>query len=149
MIKIIKTNQKDKVFINLIAKLDSELWQRYGAEQQEYDELNSELVLDKVFLAMHKDDYTGCGSYQKYKAEVAEIKRVYVQPEYRGRGISKMLIKEIEVAAKDDGYLKCILETGPKQHEAIGLYEKLGYKKIENYGHYKGMDLSICYEKEL
>ena len=51
--------------------------------------------------------------------------------------------------AKELGYKKCVLETGDKMLEAIGLYKKSGYKIIKNYGQYENIESSICFEKEL
>ena len=78
-----------------------------------------------------------------------EIKRMYTSPESRGKGIASSVLSELEGWASELSYEKCILETGKKQPEAIGLYEKNGYKTIPNYGQYAGIENSLCFEKHL
>ena len=74
---------------------------------------------------------------------------MFVHLDYRGKGISKTVLNELEKWAQDNGFKKAILETGTKQFEAIGLYQKSGYKKIDNYGQYAGIETSVCMLKEL
>jgi GNAT superfamily N-acetyltransferase len=76
-----------------------------------------------------------------------EVKRMYVLPNNRGKGIATTLLWELEKWALELGYMKCVLETGKRQPEAISLYEKSGYQRIPNYGQYKGVENSICFEK--
>jgi GNAT superfamily N-acetyltransferase len=80
---------------------------------------------------------------------VAEIKRVFVREEYRGRGISKQLMAHIEKKAAEKGYTALILETGAPLKAAMSLYMELGYQIMDNYGPYKGMVHSVCMRKEL
>lgn len=74
---------------------------------------------------------------------------MYVQPEHRGAGIAKRILAELEAWAFELGFFKAILETGKGQPEALGLYEKCGYNRIENYDQYAGMKNSVCFNKEL
>ena len=74
---------------------------------------------------------------------------MYTAPESRGKGIASQVLRELENWASELSYKKCILETGKKQPEAIGLYKKNGYKIIPNYGQYAGVDNSLCFEKEV
>jgi putative acetyltransferase len=90
-----------------------------------------------------------CGAIRPLGGEVAELKRVYVNDEFRGRGYSKVVVKELERLAKERGYTVMRLETGVRQPEAISLYESLGYHRIPNYGEYRDSSLSVCYEKAL
>ena len=78
-----------------------------------------------------------------------EVKRMYVLPESRGTGVASEILSALEDWAAESGYEKCILETGKKQPEAIGLYKKSGYEMIPNYGQYAGIENSICFEKQL
>ena len=72
---------------------------------------------------------------------------MYTKTEFRGRNFSIMILIELENWALEEGFSKCILETGNKMSEAIGLYKKMGYKIIPNYGQYKNVESSICFEK--
>jgi GNAT superfamily N-acetyltransferase len=68
---------------------------------------------------------------------VGEIKRMYVAPAVRGRGVALALLRALEDHARSAGRKRLILETGDRQPEAIGLYHKAGYALIENFGHYR------------
>jgi putative acetyltransferase len=79
----------------------------------------------------------------------AELKRMFVSPAARGAGIATALLTEAEAAAAEAGVTRLVLETGPKQPEAIALYEKHGYASIPNFGPYVGDPLSLCFAKDL
>lgn len=74
---------------------------------------------------------------------------MYTLPESRGRGIAAKVLSDLENWTKELSFKKCILETGKKQPEAIGLYKKNGYKLIPNYGQYAEVENSLCFKKEL
>lgn len=78
-----------------------------------------------------------------------EVKRMFVSPDQRGKGIASIVLVELEKWAAELKYNKCILETGIRQPEAISLYKKNNYKLIENYGQYINVTSSVCFEKEL
>jgi len=90
-----------------------------------------------------------CGGYRPLAPGVAEIKRMFVAREHRGRGYSKAILTTLERMARENGYEAVRLETRSKQMAAIALYEKLGYVRIPNYGSYVGKDDCLCYEKPL
>ena len=74
---------------------------------------------------------------------------MYTPPESRGKGVASKVLTELETWAAEMSYEKCILETGKKQPEAIGLYKKNGYMLIPNYGQYAEVENSVCFEKLL
>ena len=78
----------------------------------------------------------GCGALRHLGDEVAEVKRMYVVPQARGLGVSKAILAELEAAARARGWTRLRLETGPRQPEAVGLYERAGYRPIEAFGAY-------------
>jgi GNAT superfamily N-acetyltransferase len=90
-----------------------------------------------------------CGGLCRYDAETGEIRRMYVVPEHRGRGLSRQLLGALEGEASGLGYERVRLETGVRQHEAIGLYRSAGFEPIERYGPYVDDELSVCFEKRL
>jgi putative acetyltransferase len=90
-----------------------------------------------------------CGGYRPLAPTVAEIKRMFVAPEFRGRGYSKEILTALERMAFENGYTTVWLETRPLQHAAIALYEQLGYERIPNYGMYEGKQECLCYGKSL
>ena len=94
----------------------------------------------------------GCGALRPLGDGVAEIKRMYVVPAARGRGLSKLVLAGLEAAARDRGWTTLRLETGPRQPEAIALYERAGYRPIPAFGAYvDGPDAgcSLNYERVL
>jgi len=133
----------------LVVQLDIDLNKRYDRVQSEYDKYNKIDSIDTVIIAYNNDEPVGCGCFKQLDEVTAEIKRMFVLLEYRGRGISKVILTELENWAVELGFTKLVLETGKGQPEAIGLYEKLNYMKIDNYGQYSDMPNSVCFEKIL
>jgi GNAT superfamily N-acetyltransferase len=80
---------------------------------------------------------------------VGEVKRMYVAPEHRGRGLSRLVLAEVERHARDLGLRRVVLETGTLQTAAIALYERSGWTRIPPYGGYRDSPLSLCYAKDL
>jgi putative acetyltransferase len=91
----------------------------------------------------------GCGALRHLEPGAAELKRMYVRPEARGRGLGRALLDALEAEARRLGIRVLRLETGFKQHEAVGLYERAGYRRIPCFGAYADGAVSICYEKEM
>ncbi|MCF6509688.1 GNAT family N-acetyltransferase [Blastococcus sp. MG754426] len=93
-----------------------------------------------VVLLARDDDGTalGCGALRALGEGVAEVKRMYVVPAARGRGVSKAVLAALEDAASARGWTTLRLETGPLQPEAVGLYAGAGYRPIAAFGHYVG-----------
>ncbi|NYJ05456.1 GNAT family N-acetyltransferase [Petropleomorpha daqingensis] len=93
-----------------------------------------------VVLLVRDEDGTalGCGALRALGDGVAEVKRMYVVPSARGRGVSKAVLRGLEDAARRNGWTTLRLETGPRQPEAIGLYTRAGYRPIEAFGAYRG-----------
>lgn len=88
-----------------------------------------------------------CGALKHFNDQTAVIKRMYVKPEYRGRGLSKNILSELEDKAKELNYNRLVLETGLKQPEAMSLYTKFGYKSLKCYGKHAEDPDSRCFEK--
>ncbi len=144
-----RTQSLDKDFQFLVVQLDLDLNKRYDCVQSEYDKYNKIDSIDTVIIAYNNAKPIGCGCFKQLDEVTVEIKRMFVLLEYRGRGISKIILNELENWALELGFTKLVLETGKGQPEAIGLYEKLNYMKIDNYGQYADMPNSVCFEKKL
>jgi putative acetyltransferase len=149
VVKLIRCNSKSPDFLSLIQQLDSDLTQRNGTVQLSYDKYNKLPDIETVVVAYIGKVAIGCGCFKECDSQTAEIKRMYVKPENRGKALSKQILTELENWAQELGYSKLCLETGLKQPEAIGLYGKSGYSRIDNYGQYANMPNSICYGKQL
>jgi len=149
MFKLTRTNSDNKDFIELVKNLDLELQITDGADHPFYSQFNKIDNIKYVLIAYENEKPAGCGAIKEFSQEIMEVKRMFVLPNCRGKGIAYKILNELEKWAKELNYSKCILETGYKQPEAIALYKKAGYKIIPNYDQYIGVENSICFEKIL
>jgi putative acetyltransferase len=81
--------------------------------------------------------------------DAMEIKRMFVTPASRGKGVAAAVLAELEKWAAELSFSACLLETGKRQPEAIRLYTKNGYQPTPNYGQYTGIENSLCFRKEI
>ncbi|MEV5335814.1 GNAT family N-acetyltransferase [Streptomyces werraensis] len=79
----------------------------------------------------------------------AELKRMYVVEDMRGRGLARRILAALEEDARAAGRVRMVLETGTKQPEAIALYTSSGYEPCEKFGYYRFHEESLCYAKRL
>lgn len=149
MIRIIRTNSNNQDFIGLVKCLDADLAERDGNDHSFYAQFNKIDKIKYAVVAYENGEPMGCGAIKEYALHIMEIKRMYTSPEGRGKGIATKVLTELETWAAELFYEKCVLETGKKQTEAIGLYKKNGYKLIPNYGQYAEIEDSLCFEKEI
>lgn len=149
MIRLTRTNSDDTTFRKLVDLLDQDLRTRDGEDHHFYAQYNKVDKIRHVVVAYLDDKPVGCGAFKEFANDTVEIKRMYVLPELRGRGIAGQMLRELEGWAAELQYQNCILETGKKQPEAIRLYQKSGYGVIPNYGQYEGIDNSVCMKKSV
>lgn len=147
--EIIRVAPTHPDFIRLVAELDAGLAISDGEDHAFYDQFNKLDNIKHVLLAFLDGQAAACGAIKAFDANTMEVKRMYVQPPYRGRGMATQILAALETWAAELGASRCILETGHKQPEAIALYHKCEYQIIENYGQYAGVANSICFEKRL
>ncbi len=146
---LIRTTSDNPDFQKLVVLLDATLKILDGDEHAFYAQYNKTAAIKNVVVCYHEYQAVGCGAFKEHEKHQIEIKRMFVLPEKRGKGIALNILKELENWAKELEYSSCILETGKKQVDAIGLYQKAGYQTIPNYEQYKGMENSICMQKEI
>jgi putative acetyltransferase len=149
MIELIRTNSENPEFISLVKLLDAELAIVDGKDHSFYSQFNKIDKIKHVVVAYENKKPAGCGAIKEYDTKTMEVKRMYVPPERRKKGIASKILNELEIWATELFFTRCILETGKRQPEAIGLYKKSGYKLIPNYGQYAGVENSVCFVKEL
>jgi putative acetyltransferase len=101
-----------------------------------------------IILCRHKEAYIACVAVRKIKEEVAELKRMFVQPQYQGKGIGKMLLEKSLALARQCGYKKIRLDTLNYMQPAIKLYKANGFYEIPAYYH-NPIATAVYFEKEL
>lgn len=145
------TDKNDKDFIKLCVKLDTTLDNlSLGKDIAiEYNIANKLDGIDSVIVVYDGDFPAGCGSFKIMDNNAVEIKRVYVDESYRKQGIAREIMRRLEQLASQKGYTIACLETGRHMKPARTLYESIGYSVIPNYGVYKNIETSVCYEKLL
>jgi putative acetyltransferase len=149
MFTLTRSSSDDSHFISLVKLLDADLAQRDGSEHSFYAQFNKIDNIKHVVIAFKDQEPVGCGAIKEFSPEAAEVKRMYVLPEERGKGLASMILHELEAWAYELSFKSCVLETGKRQPEAIALYLKNGYERIKNYGQYAGVENSLCFAKRL
>ena len=103
-----------------------------------------------AFLVARIDgEPVACGGVARYDDVTGEIRRMYVVPGARGRGLSRRVLEALEDEARALGYSLVRLETGNLSAAAIGLYVSAGFGPIERYGPFANDERSLCFEKRL
>ena len=149
MIKLKRTDSKDADFVKLVTQLDADLAKRDGDDHAFYHQFNSIDALHHVVVISSDEIPVACGALKSFDATAMEIKRMFVQPDSRGKGLATEILKQLELWAAELGYINCILETGKRQQEAIALYTKNGYFTVANYGQYQSIANSLCFRKNI
>lgn len=149
MLQLLRTHSEHPDFEKLVKPLNAYLAILDGEDHAFYAQFNQSALLKNTLVAYWDELPVGIGAYKAYDEVTAEIKRMYVDPAYRGKGIAIAILSELEHWAKEEGFEKAILETGYQQFEAIQLYQKTGYHRMENYGQYAGVENSLCFQKSL
>jgi GNAT superfamily N-acetyltransferase len=136
----------------LIAALDAGLAELYPPEQRFGPNLKAEHLEDgggTFLVARDGERAVGCGAIRLLDATTAEAKRMYVEPAYRGRGVGRAVLANLEAAAREMGVQHLVLETGVHQVAAIALYRRAGFTPINCWGEYASSPTSICFRKDL
>ena len=134
----------------MIAELDAHLEPLYACASRHGLSVEK-LIADSVAFFLIRDSGlpAGCGGIKLFGTEYGEIKRMYVRPQFRGQGFAKLLLDHLTEYARSNGVGILRLETGIHQHAAIGLYERMGFRRIPPFGEYSDDPVSRCYEKRI
>ncbi len=136
--------------IALRAAQRAELDVRYGTPDSEPGPAPTVGDIVAFFVAYADDGRpVGCGGLRVLGPGEAEIKRMFVVSRSRGTGVSTAILDALEGFGRERGWSRLILETGNAQPDAMRFYEREGYTRIPNFGHYAESELSVCYEKPL
>ena len=149
MILFKRVSNTNPELLQLVSKLDAELKITDGEDHDFYNQFNGLEGIDHLLIGYFENSPAACGGFKQYDQTTAEVKRMFTLSEARGKGLARALLLELEIWAKNLGFTSLILETGIRQTAAIALYEKAGYRRIENYGPYAQVEDSYCFAKDL
>lgn len=139
----------------LISELDGVLNPLYAPDDRHGYNVAKLLQPGVTFFLVRSDGAAaGCGGVHIFPAsahdvQYGELKRMFVRPQFRGLGLGRKLVEHMEQFVHQQGVHVLRLETGIYQTEAIALYEKMGFRRIQPFGEYRVTDVSLCYEKQL
>jgi GNAT superfamily N-acetyltransferase len=158
--RLTRVEYGDPEAVALIEEVQAEYVVRYGGrDETPLDPLMFEPPAGSFFVA-HLDGVLGgravaTGAWRRHPVEVfgttrtAEVKRMYVVPAARGRGVARAVLAHLEATAVEAGYEAMVLETGTRQPEAIALYESCGYVPVPKFGYYRDSPTSRCFGRRL
>lgn len=152
-IRVVHAALTDAASQALIAALNAELSAMYPEPGANHFKLDPEETAKGrgAFLVVYRGELAvGCGAVRLLDAETGELKRMYVLPAERGKGLGRLLVAELEAEAAALGVRRLLLETGTRQHAALALYHAAGFRPIPLYGEYLlSPGTSVCLGKEL
>jgi len=150
---VVRMKLTDDVSQNLVRALNEELTRMYPEPGANHFELGSEETARGrgAFLVLYRNQIAvGCGAIRLLDAQTGELKRMYVAPGERGKGLGRRLVLELEAEARSLGVQRLVLETGTRQLAALALYRAVGFHPVPLYGEYlRSPDTSLCMGKEL
>ncbi len=134
----------------LIEELDAHLNALYRPENRHGLSLAALQDESVIFLVARWDGVAvGCGAVKFVNGEYAEVKRMYVTPQWRGLGVAQALLGHLERLSHQKGLSVLRLETGIHQQEAAKLYERVGFSRCAAFGEYVENGVNLCYQKRL
>jgi GNAT superfamily N-acetyltransferase len=136
--------------VQLIDELQQDLTARYGGPDETPLTVEQFTPPAGLFVVAYLDERpVGCAGIKASLPGTFDLKRTYVRPDARGRGVARALLAELERAAVELGGSRVRLETGDQQPEAVALYASAGYLRIPGFGIYADEPGNICLAKEL
>ena len=128
---------EDPVAQHLVERVQQEYVVRYGGRDEAVVAPGDFEPPAGVFLVAEVDGVpAACGAWRLLPSGEVEIKRVYVEPGFRRRGLARLLMAALEDSAARAGHRSVVLNTGQEQPEALALYDRLGYRPVPGYGVY-------------
>jgi len=140
----------DPVAQHLVERVQQEYVVRYGGRDEAVVEPADFAPPSGVFLVAEVDGVAaGCGAWRLLASGEVEIKRVYVEPAHRRRGLAQRIMAALEDGAAHAGHRSVVLNTGQEQPEALVLYDRLGYRPVPGYGVYADAPDAVFLGREL
>jgi len=144
-----RTSSENIFFQELIRQLDVVLKEVDGEQFDFLSQFNKVDAIKNVIVCFIGDQAVGCGAFKEYDSGIAEIKRMFVAPDYRAKGIASKILEELEAWAKELGFTQCILDTNKELKNAVQLYLNNGYVITARYGQYVDVESSVCMKKNI
>jgi GNAT superfamily N-acetyltransferase len=140
----------DPLAQDLVERVQQEYVERYGGRDEAVVVPADFLPPQGLFLAAEvAGEPVGSGAWRSLGAGVAEIKRMYVTPSFRRRGLAQLIVAALERSAARAGHGSVVLNSGARQPEALGLYAQLGYGPVPGYGVYACAPDAVFLGKDL
>ena len=146
---VLRTTADHPHFRAFVDELNAYLAPINGADHAFYDQHSQTDSIPYALIAYRQEVPVACGALRPVDAVTVEVKRMFVPPARRGRGLGSLLLHELERWATELGYQRVVLETGNYMLDAVALYRKNGYAEIERYPPYEEAERSVCFGKEL
>ena len=137
------------VAVELIRELDAHLWTHPYPPQSRHAFSVDKLLHERVvfFVTRYDGQLAGCGGIKMFGTDYGEVKRMFVRPQFRGKGLGKAMLQRLAEYARSNDANVLRLETGIYEVEAIGLYEGWGFQRRAPFGEYVEDPLSVYFEK--
>lgn len=137
--------------VELIGELDAHLMAHPYPAQSRHAYSVEKLLRERVvfFVTRYEGQLAGCGGIKMFGSEYGEVKRMFVRPEFRGKGLGKAMLRHLAEYARSNDAKLLRLETGIYEVEAIGLYERFGFQRRAPFGEYFEDPLSVYFEKNI
>ena len=155
-LRLVRVDYGDADAVRLVADVQAEYVLRYGSQDDSpLDPTMFEPPVGSFYVGYLGDEPVVTGAWRRSEVRVfdtdrtAEVKRMYVAPGARGRGLARQVLHHLEECAAAAGYEALVLETGIKQPEAIALYESSGYVRVPGFGYYRDSPLSRCFARRI
>lgn len=140
----------DPVATLLVGRVQQEYVTRYGGPDEAAVDPAEFVPPEGLFLVAEvAGEPAGCGAWRVYPPGGIEIKRVYVEPGFRRRGLAQLIVAALEGSAVAAGHRSVVLNTGDRQPEALALYAALGYSPVQGYGVYACSPEAVFLGKDL
>lgn len=139
----------DPRLLALTGALDDYYFDKYGALSLQYRQFHDLMKMDCRLVAEVDGELVACGCWRAMEHDAAEVKRIYVLPAYRRRGIACNLLRVLEHDAARQGKTRAVLETGAEEFDALAFYQSCGYAFCEPFGAFIGDENCVTMEKRL
>ena len=141
--KIVSMNISDKSVLSLFSEHDDYMIEFLGDDKWCYTRYSENENIENVWVVYSDNFPIGCIAYRKKADGVGEVKRLYIRNEYRGKGISKALLKTVECYAKKQGCNTLFLDTRITLEPAVSIYRSYGFNIVFQQGLYIQMEKKI------